>query len=51
MIWISILNLIITLILLMLIYKAKEFKYKNIIMGLFAFNLILVIATILITPK
>ena len=47
MIGISILNLIITLILLILIYKAEEFKYKNIMMALFALNLILIMITIL----
>lgn len=38
MIWISILNLTITVIILILIYKADEFKYKNIMMALFTLN-------------
>lgn len=48
MIWISILNLIITILLIVFIYPSKEFKYKNIILGLFSLNLILIIMTILL---
>ena len=51
MIWISILNLIITMILIMFIYSSNEFKYKNIILGLFSLNLILIIITILTNQK
>ena len=48
MMLLSILNLIIAIMLIIIVFKMEELKYRSILMGLFVLNLILVLANILV---
>lgn len=48
MIWVSVLNLIVAIVLIALVFQNNEIEHKNILFVLFGLNLILIIINILL---